>query len=359
MGNPIPTQVRSVDPYASYNSDVVNKLTRMISDGNNILLMPSAPTITQLSSSMIRVNAGKSIMDDVLIEIEDINMDLNDLDFYLNPSEGLWQGAGYYYVILHYEYQRTSPPPSASVRIIKPIDHGMFDDTKHLFLGVLNVNDPGGVETITEILDYDPGNPAIGREEGGANTGNYVATDANTTGLGAGLYNVGSGIDDRFNELWVRNLKVANIEYISGEGGDTGSYGTTTYDNTDEFGDLAERYTYDLNIPLETGTVVSISDGEYEIEQCNDELSIHTVGVISESPAYTMNNNLEDSAVVGIVGRVPVKVIGPIKKRDVIVSCGNGCAKATNNPTEYIFKIGIALESNSDESVKLIECSIK
>ena len=38
MGNPIPVQVRSVDPYASYNSDVVNRLTRIISNGNDCIL---------------------------------------------------------------------------------------------------------------------------------------------------------------------------------------------------------------------------------------------------------------------------------------------------------------------------------
>jgi hypothetical protein len=40
----VPTQIRTVDPFASYNSDVVNRLTRMVTrltDGSGVLNSPN------------------------------------------------------------------------------------------------------------------------------------------------------------------------------------------------------------------------------------------------------------------------------------------------------------------------------
>ena len=53
MGNIYPSQVRSVDPYASYHSNVVNRLTRMISRGENVLHAPNAMEVMADSTSPI------------------------------------------------------------------------------------------------------------------------------------------------------------------------------------------------------------------------------------------------------------------------------------------------------------------
>jgi len=165
MGNPVPSQIRSVDPYSSYNSDVVNKLTRIISDGNNILLTPSPIDVSQVDLTNITVLEGKAIMQDVLIEIQDINIDVTDSDFYVDDSGGVWNETGYYYVVLAYEYQKTSPPPEASVMIILPSQRGtVFDPDKHLFLKCLEVSNPGSYQ-IDDLLDYDPDDPSINRED--------------------------------------------------------------------------------------------------------------------------------------------------------------------------------------------------
>ena len=116
MGNPVPSQIRSVDPYSSYNSDVVNKLTRIISDGENILLSPSPIDVSLINTTTVKALEGKAIVQDVLIEIQDINVDLADADFYIDSSGGIWNETGYYLVVLHYEYQKTSPPPEASIK---------------------------------------------------------------------------------------------------------------------------------------------------------------------------------------------------------------------------------------------------
>ncbi len=187
MGNPIPTQIRSVDPYSSYNSDVVNKLTRIISDGNNTLLMPSPISVEKTSDTVITVVSGKALMDDVLIEIQNINIDLTDSAFYVDSSGGVWNEMGYYYVVLHYEYQKISPPPEASILIILPSQRAtIYDSSKHLFLSVLNVSAPGGIEQIDEVLNYDPDNPSIGRRTVG---GGVAGTSVNYSEVGSGVYN--------------------------------------------------------------------------------------------------------------------------------------------------------------------------
>jgi len=342
MGNPVPSQVRSVDPYASYNSDVVNKLTRIISDGENILLSPSPIDVSSINTTTVKAEAGKAIMQDVLIEIQDINIDLTDEDFYIDSSGGLLNEAGYYLVVLYYEYQKTSPAPEASVKIIKASQKAtLYNPAKHLFLKCLDIN---GSYEINDLLNNDPDDPSRARNVVGASSGNFVATDSNTTGLGNSLYNVGSGTTDRFNEFWCTTLNATTVN------------GSVT---SAKYADLAEKYSCDPNKSLEIGSVMKMSVGNYEIELCNDDMSPIVVGVVSKSPGFIMNNDLDNSESIALVGRVPVKVIGPVIKTDVLVSAGNGCLRVAKNPAEYMYKVGISLETNLDEGIKLAECFIK
>jgi len=347
MGNPVPEQIRSVDPYASYDSNVVNKLTRIVSDGENILLLPSPIALSLVDTSNIKAETGKAIMQDVLIEIQDINIDLNDIDFYLDPVGGIWNEVGYYLVVLHYEYNKTSPPPEASIKIITPSQKAtLFDPTKHLFLGVLEVSSPGGIEQIDALLDQHPTDPSINRDDliNGVSGDNFVATDSNTTGVGNTLYSIGSGITDRFDEIWCSTLNAVTVN------------GNVT---SAKYADLAEKYTCDPNRPLEIGTVMQISMGNFEVEECDKDMSPSVVGIISKNPGFIMNNDLDNSESIALIGRVPVKIIGPVLKTDILVSAGDGCLRVAKNPTEWLYKVGIALETNLDEGIKLTECFIK
>jgi hypothetical protein len=362
MGNPVPSQIRSVDPYASYDSNVVNQLTRIISDGENILLSPSPIDVSLINTTTVKALEGKAIMQDVLIEIQDHTVDLTDVDFYVDLSTGVWNEIGYYLVVLHYEYQKTSPPPEASVKIIKPSQKAtVFDPNKHLFLKCLDVSN-SGINEIDQVLDYDPDNPNINRDAliTGANAGNFVATDRDTADLGASLYSVGSSGYDRFDKLWCKELNVESIVYtppVSPPGSAT--YGTSVY-GSGTYGDLAEKYTCNPAVILEPGTVIEmLVDEEFEVGICNDELSPFVMGVISADPAYILNSHLKNAALIGLVGRIPTKVIGPVKKKDILVSAGNGCLRAAMGPSEYGMKVGISLKTDLSESTKLIECFIK
>jgi len=357
MSTSVPTQIRSVDPYASYDSNVVNKLTRIISDGKNILLSPSPIDVSYVNTTTVKALEGKAIMQDVLIEIQDKDVDLTDIEFYLDSTGGIWDDeTGYYLVVLHYEYNKTSPPPEAYVKIIKPSQKLTFDPTKYLFLKCLDVQTLGIIDS---LLDEDPDDPTINRDDliTGASAGNFVATDKDTIDIGSSLYSVGTGPYDRFDQMWCKTLNVESIIYTPPTGSSV--YGTAIY-GSGTYGDLAEYYLSDPDISLETGTVIEMSDGEFEVESCNSDLSPFVIGVISDDPAYILNSALKDSgALVGLIGRIPTKIIGAVKRKDILVSAGNGCLRAATSPLEYALKVGLALENNSDENIKLVLCLIK
>ena len=94
------------------------------------------------------------------------------------------------------------------------------------------------------------------------------------------------------------------------------------------YADVAERFAADE--VLEPGTVVELG-GTYEITRAHDDLSEQVFGVISTRPAFTMNDSSGDDVThpaVAMTGRVPVKVVGVVRKGDRLVSAGNGLARA-------------------------------
>jgi uncharacterized membrane protein len=63
-------------------------------------------------------------------------------------------------------------------------------------------------------------------------------------------------------------------------------------------------------------------------------MSNKVAGVVTTNPAHLMNIRLEGEFTVDIAlqGRVPTKVIGPVGKGDMMVTAGNGFARAEPNP---------------------------
>jgi len=141
----------------------------------------------------------------------------------------------------------------------------------------------------------------------------------------------------------------------------TGVFATTFYGQATEalYADLAEAYV-PLEDDLHVGELVSIStvDGPSEVERTKLACDSKCLGVISDNPAYLMNANLvhEGGVKVALVGKVPVKVVGPIKKSDPIISSEVPGAAQAGTPLN---SIGWALESNDSEEAKLVKCIIK
>lgn len=97
-----------------------------------------------------------------------------------------------------------------------------------------------------------------------------------------------------------------------------------------QYADLAENYLGDVY--YEPGTVVEFG-GDYEVTVCTTEMSPRIAGVVSTNPAYLMNSGLTGIATpVALQGRVPCKVVGPVRKGDMMVSAGNGAAQAVTAP---------------------------
>jgi len=128
-----------------------------------------------------------------------------------------------------------------------------------------------------------------------------------------------------------------------------------------QWGDLAEKYTCECEgdeCNCNEGTVMCVSKGKADTEACSEDLSTSVIGVISMHPGYIMNDNLPDGVCIGLTGRLPVKISGPINKSDFIVATKDGCARA-GKPEELMYKIGVANETNHDTEIKLVECIIK
>lgn len=116
------------------------------------------------------------------------------------------------------------------------------------------------------------------------------------------------------------------------------------------YADLAEKYVADAEI--EAGTVVCFG-GTAEVAQCDVDHCTRVAGVVSTNPAYLMNDGLgaEHVVSVALVGRVPCKVKGPVGKGDMMVSAGNGHARAEADPKVGAV-IGKALENfDGDEGI--------
>lgn len=94
--------------------------------------------------------------------------------------------------------------------------------------------------------------------------------------------------------------------------------------------DLAENYQADA--PYDAGTVVDFG-GDFEVTVSKAD-SKKVAGIVSTAPATLMNGALAGPNVVPLAlqGRVPCKVIGPIRKGDLLVSAGFGYAKVSYDP---------------------------
>ena len=96
-----------------------------------------------------------------------------------------------------------------------------------------------------------------------------------------------------------------------------------------KYADLAEKYEADSD--YEAGTVV-VYGGSKEITTTTQANDHRVAGVISTDPAYMMNSEA-DGQYVALRGRVPCKVIGSVKKGDVLVtSHKQGFAQVSDNP---------------------------
>jgi hypothetical protein len=107
---------------------------------------------------------------------------------------------------------------------------------------------------------------------------------------------------------------------------------------------LAEKYIADAEYA--PGTVV-VFGGSKEVTVSLTDSDRAVAGVVSTNPSYIMNAGLEADyvATVALTGRVPCRVTGTVRKGDLMVSAGNGVARAEADPKVGTV-IGKALENH-------------
>ncbi len=202
-----------------------------------------------------------------------------------------------------------------------------------------NLLTPGSISatsTITSAANISGGNVLTGGSvsASGTVTGNAITGNAITgTSLTVSTGTVTCGNIVNSNSNGVGNIGSASTYYNT-------LFATATLAR---YADLAENYTADADYA--PGTVVEFG-GSAEITQCNHDMSSTVVGVISTQPAYLMNSGLagDHVAAVALMGRVPCQVQGPVTRGALMVSAGNGRARAESAPLPGTI-IGKAVQS--------------
>jgi hypothetical protein len=143
----------------------------------------------------------------------------------------------------------------------------------------------------------------------------------------------------------VTGLSTPSIEHTGtnavGNIGSTSSYFNRLFATatTALYADVAERFAADEE--LAPGTVVELG-GTAEITRSKQDLSENVFGVISTRAAYLMNGGAGEDDThppVAMTGRVPVQIIGVVRKGDRLVSAGNGVARAAQPGEATAFNV--------------------
>jgi hypothetical protein len=165
----------------------------------------------------------------------------------------------------------------------------------------------------------------------GIDSSQFLRSDQNDTMTGNLVVSGSVGVNSLINN---NANGVGNI-------GSSSTYFNTVFAQATsaQYADVAERFAADAE--YEAGTVVELG-GSAEITRSTTELSESVFGVISTRAAYLMNSGAGSDAThppVAMTGRVPVRVVGQVRKGDRLVSAGNGIARAAKPGEATAFNV--------------------
>jgi hypothetical protein len=237
---------------------------------------------------------------------------------------------------------------------------GTYNDGTQRYTGLYRAQSDGRYKLFTNLTNQpstlvDSANVSYRYADLWIANANVTSTVSSTTAL-TGAMTVWGGLGVR-SQIYVNSL---NNAIAIGNGGTTGignigASGATfntvfALATSAQYADVAERYQADAD--YEAGTVLDFG-GSAEVTLCDTDMSNKLAGVVSTRPAYLMNGGLEGDAVItlALLGRVPCKVRGPITKGAMLVSAGEGYARAENLP-QVGTVVGKALEDfNGDYGI--------
>jgi len=209
-----------------------------------------------------------------------------------------------------------------------------------------------GILSLTEVGDISSVGAGTGLTGGGT-------TGAVTLNVGAGSYITANADDIAVDATTAATASKVVARDGSGDVYANVFHGTAT---SARYADLAEKYIADKD--YEVGTVL-IFGGSAEVTTTSKQNNPSIAGVVSENPAYLMNSELEGDHVtaVALKGRVPVKVVGPIRKGDVLIhSLTEGHAQAAPFGGYHVTGpccIGIAITGKADAGAGVVEALVR
>ena len=237
---------------------------------------------------------------------------------------------------------------------------GTYVDTATRYTGIYRAQSDGRYRLFTNLTvapttlvsSSDPSFRLADLQLGNCNV---AATTTSTTSLtGALTVNGGVGvrgtmyINSQNNAIAIGNGGTNGIGNVGASGA---SFNTVfALATSAQYADVAENYQADA--AYEPGTVLHFG-GDFEVSLCDTDMCSRVAGVVSTRPAYRMNDGLQGDNVVtlALLGRVPCKVRGPVTKGAMLVSAGEGYARAENIP-QVGTVIGKALEDfNGDTGI--------
>jgi hypothetical protein len=157
---------------------------------------------------------------------------------------------------------------------------------------------------------------------------------------------------------------VFNKDLRNGQANGVGNIGTTGgFFNTvfakatsAQYADVAEKYVADQSYPA--GTVLEIG-GSAEVRATTVYATTGIAGVVSSHPALIMNSGevSENAVEVALLGRVPCRVTGTIRRGDLLVASKIAGVATALDPTQYQpgSVIGKALADYDDTTEGMIE----
>ena len=197
-------------------------------------------------------------------------------------------------------------------------------------------------------------------------TGNLTEGAVNQIGLLTGKWRVSGtgsyvdftnkGMDN--NPIYVRQISSKHPGAVGSPTGTIeGNWGLTTGSRlTATYADLAEYYEGDVD--YDPGTVL-IFGGDKEVTAATDMNDTRLAGVVTTEPAYVMNSEQTGIKVcVALAGRVPCKVIGRVKKGDMLTTSNTpGYAVKATTPTIGAV-IGKAIEDKDYGEAGVIQVAV-
>lgn len=152
----------------------------------------------------------------------------------------------------------------------------------------------------------------------------FASTNGVTAIASSGTVTISTAQDLRSTAAPVFNGLTTNSTIIPGANATVNLGSTTAWFNNiygvssqAKYADLAENYVSDGACGVAD---VVIFGGEEEITLTTEFADTRVAGVISTNPAYLMNGDCYQGQPVALRGRVPCKVVGKVKKGDLLVS---------------------------------------